>query len=168
MHDIVEWFGIGESTWLWVRHSDGRIMAEVSYNGNGFYRAEWLADGNAAKRMLKDFDCPEDAWSAMEKWWPPHGKDYQAWFESRNGGYFRKFGRTVVYVRQTKDGWFAVRYDGKILGEHRATYFPTAEEAFRAVHKERNTPRDPLDPRRGWRWFLPDEDWKVSFLLGRL
>jgi hypothetical protein len=152
MFDVVRWAYLGERTWIWVRESDGAILARACDDDDddddirGAYRAEWLGESNDPQDVIHEFWRLEDACLAAEKWWPPHGKDYRAWFESRKGGYFRKFGSTVVYVRRGDRDWYVSRQDGMVLAKDGTVeWFSSHEEAFKAVHKERHTPVD-LDP----------------------
>lgn len=58
-------------------------------------------------------------------------------------------------VRQAEPGWYAVRTDGRVLGQgNSVTWFPTAPAAFMASDKERLLPKvpDPFRPEVGWRW----------------
>jgi hypothetical protein len=156
---FVKWVEKDNASWLWKSGSD--IFATVDYVGCK-WRAHWESP---ARGLAEKYDCAEDAFLAVEKWWPPSDVWVQAWFESKRGGYFRKFGRTVIYVRQTGRGWYAVRNDGRLLGKTRCvSWFATASEACNAVDKEWITPvdRDPITTTNDcWSWIkLAKQDGK--------
>jgi hypothetical protein len=140
-----------DGNWVWVCR-DGRVFASVYATDEGTWRTQW----RLRQQLSAEFECAEDACLAVEKWWPPEDDHCEEWFESKKSGYFRKSHREVVYVRQAKQGWYAVHHDGKLLGQSGCiSWFATAAEACRAVHSEEHTPVD-LDPfaaaAEGWRW----------------
>jgi hypothetical protein len=119
----------------------------------GTWRPTWR--GNTEHRLIADFDSAEDACLASEKRWPPSDEWFEGWFESRQGGYFRKFGQKPVYVRKTERGWYALRNDGRLLGQgKRVAWFGTAEEARKAVDKQWYLPAilDPFAADDAWHW----------------
>jgi hypothetical protein len=152
----------------WVEQTDRSIAWAIGdrtlgrvYSDGGRWRTTWRGELDGGCAMLSDdFSTAHDACLAAEKHWPPSWRQFSGWLESKNGGYFRKFGgRRVVYVRRAAEGWYAVQADGKLLGNSgKVSWFKTAVDACAAVEKELYTPVD-ADPfvssREYWHWIKP-------------
>jgi hypothetical protein len=149
---IVKWVHQADGNWAWTNSTDVFGTAYVS-GGKGCF--SWSGKGIHRYLLRAKFDCAQDACLATEKVFPLEDEGLEEWFESKNGGYFWKGDRVVVYVRQAEPNhWYAVRHDGKVLGRRGAVvWFGTAVEACKAVHKERYTPTHP-DP-----FAATDENW---------
>lgn len=154
---IIKWTKQPDGSLAWI---DGdRTLGKV-YSTEGVWRTTWYggpsSDGGCSM-LPDDFPTAHDACLAAEKHWPPPWRQFGGWLESKNGGYFRKWGsRRIVYVRQAANGWYAVRPDGKVLGQgNNVSWFATAMDACAAVEQELYTPID-ADPFVGthdkWRW----------------
>lgn len=142
----------GSLAWIDGDHT----FAEV-YPVNGFWRARWPSSDYQGTCLLPaEFPCANDACLAVEQNWRPPIMFRDQWLESKNGGYFRRSGRTTFYVRRVPQGWYAVRTDGKVLGRGGdVSWFATAEQACGAVQKVLYTPVDAdpfVDTRDQWRW----------------
>ncbi len=174
MSDVVRWIKKADGNWVWLTGSNhmlaNHIVASVDAMDDGTWRARWIGNRHDYRYVLHGFERADDACLAAEKWWPPKGEWFVGWFESKKGGYFRKLDRMVEYVRQGESGaWYAVRDYGKLLAKDgRVSRFATAENACKAVDKERHTPVD-LDPfapaRELWSWIkLPSalEDYAAE------
>jgi len=152
---IAKWVEQTGGSFAWV--IGDRTLARVC-SVDGRWRTTWRGETDRGYAMLTDdFPTAHDACLAAEKHWPPPGQYFSGWLESKNGGYFRKFGsRRVVYVRQAAEGWYAVQADGKLLGNSgKVSWFTTAVDACAAVEKELYTPVDAdpfLGPMDRWEW----------------
>jgi hypothetical protein len=135
-----EWIENGNGNWVWVDSDGARATVYATNNGWG---GVWNGAADGRPRRLKaKFEDAEEAIDAVEsaamegdaspKWYPP----YDEWIESKKGGCHRKVNGAVVAVKQAKSGsWYAVAMGGALLGENGgATWFPTAEEACKAVN----------------------------------
>jgi len=78
--------------------------------------------------------------ACAEFWWCLGGE--------RRGGYFRQFGASRVNIRKIDQGWYAVRQDGRVLGNAaQVAWFASGSDAFAAVEREHCTSFD-ADPFR--------------------
>ena len=150
---IAKWLAQPDGSVAWV--IGDRILGKV-YPVDGVWRTWWSGYGGCMM-LPDDFLTAHDACLAAEKYWPPLGRPFWGWLESKNGGYFRKLtNKRTVYVRKAENGWYAVQTDGKVLGKGgNVSWFTTATDACAAVEKELHTPVD-ADPfvstRDQWHW----------------
>jgi hypothetical protein len=122
------------------------VVASVSADEAGEWRVLWRLDACSQRSLVERFSSPHSACLAAEKFWPKVGLG--AWVESVEGGYFRQFGASRVYIRKTDRGWYAVRKDGKVLAyTAQIVWFARDSDAFAAVEKEHCTLFD-ADPFR--------------------
>jgi hypothetical protein len=129
----------GDLAW----HLGERVVARICASDGG-WRVSWQVPGG--EQRLRDlFPSLHAACLAAEKRWP--AKTHYGWVESAQGGFFRLWGRSRIHVRQTDQGWYAVR-DGKILHKaEQVIWFATESEAIAAVERDLYTPFD-ADPFR--------------------
>jgi hypothetical protein len=120
------------------------VVASVSADEAGEWRVLWRLEACSQRSLVDRFSSPHSACLAAEKFWP--ARLLGAWVESADGGYFRQFGASRVYIRKTDQGWYAVRKDGKVLGRAaQIVWFARGSDAFAAVEREHCTPFD-ADP----------------------
>jgi hypothetical protein len=150
---IVNWIEQADGSFAWII---GDCALAIVHQVDGVWRTTW--HGQRGKNLWSSVEFPSahEACLASEKYWPPSNEYFAGWLESRNGGYFRKFGKRAVHVRKAEDGWYAVQTDGTLLGKgENVSWFTTAMEACLAVEKEAYTPQDAdpfLDARDQWDW----------------
>jgi hypothetical protein len=116
------------------------VVASVSANEAGEWRVRWRLEKGVEQFRIER--SPHSACLAAEKFWPMRGFG-GAWVESVDGGYFRQFGASRVNIRKINQGWYAVRQDGRVLGNaEQVAWFASGSDAFAAVEREHCTSFD--------------------------
>jgi hypothetical protein len=150
---IARWVEESNGNWVWLWQNCK--LATVSATEDGTWESRWdSAEWGSSITLGEEFHSAEDACLATEKYGPPRDSFFDGWFESKVGGYMKRRGKPV-YVRKAEQGWYAVRSDGRLLGQgQRVVWFGTAEEACKVVDRVWCTPKilDPFSAHNPWCW----------------
>jgi hypothetical protein len=122
-----------------------RIIARV-FTDSRSWSVSWHHQTSSQRRLADRFPSARDACLAAEKYWPEDG--FLGWVESIEGGFFRRLGHARKSVRQSAQGYYGVRDDGKVLGRAGQTlWFASVGDAMAAIQTDHYTPSD-VDPFR--------------------